>query len=399
MIAASRDELGLIWLGSADAAARPEGVDSVFREVLIVPGGSVWIDVRTPADLSAVVDDLDAAGWWLEHLLGADAAQAAFDLHADATVRSVEVEPSRTELAASASRLLELLWLRRWWPEPVNEWMIDAEIGALVWNSEDLLGDLTLATAVLQSDEVRVELTKNLAQIAAREGAVDVDTHPVARTLKTAARAALDATEVDDVHEQLRQAYAALARVEEDVRDAIDLLIASAQLELDRVRELVTVGASTMAWVAGDDRLPAGRIPIHIDPRAVQPRSVDYEMTSHVELEHADDGLVATVRVQADTASFRDADDVLIAELVTDDERHEVRLRRESSSWVGSVTLSGRAAPSVAIRSVRYDLSARPDLRDLSVDEVRNALVSYKRDRRRSPASDPFVFELAPLSY
>ncbi|MER3390391.1 MAG: hypothetical protein RJQ01_10185 [Microcella sp.] len=408
MTTLSRDELGLTWIGGSPEGSAADEAAAVFREVLPVPGGSVWIDVRDPRQLYAVIDDHDAAGWWVEQLFGPDIADFVMSDGHDA---SVDVADSTSMLYADSSRLLELAWLRRWWTAPITadrEWTIDAQLGQLAWKCEDLLGDLRLASAFLEPAPVREKLAAYLLDVARRGGAIDLGADPVATVLHESARAALDSTAVDPAHSVLRRAYSMVGQVEDELRAEVDKLIMSLRSTLETASASLHEREAVLA--AMDVRKPgeaarsdatdaASRFPLWIDPRAVHPRSLDYrrdDPTGVVDVVMEGESQVVTITLPTVRATFTDPRDVLVADVVLNDERHTATFERaDGENLVATVRVSGTARPDVAVRSLLHDHSGRPDLRHLSAADVRGALEQYRLARASLPHSGRFVFERA----
>lgn len=400
----ARDDLGLTWIGDRDSGSPVDPIDALFRQTLPIPGGSVTIDVRHPRDLEIVVDDLEAASWWLEHLAGRDVADATYSLDESDDVASVEVPLRLGSLATTTSRLIEALWMRRWWPEPVErEWLLDAEIGALAWDTEELLGNLDLAAAILTDDDVRARITEFLAVAVRQGGAIDVGEDPVASVIRRSARAALDATDADAVHQRLREAYAAVAKLESGIQESLDRLLA----DLASAESSSSTGEKVLAATLGtspDAEAEPGagaKTVVHrrleLDPRRVHPRSVDIgaDRAAYTVRRHGDE-VAVEVFVPADGSTFRDIQDSLIAVVVVDGVSVSELLSRIAGGYVATIRVpSQAAAPTVTVdvRSVHYDLSTHPRLSQLEGGSARDALAGFARSRKDAPASPPFAFE------
>ncbi|MFV0460529.1 MAG: hypothetical protein ACK5MT_17365 [Actinomycetales bacterium] len=140
----------------------------LFQVVLTVPGGELSYDMR---DLTlpwlAVVHDSFSARWWVDALYGDPVLEAVEAAAASAGVGDQDphaagggaadpgtvVDPNSA--GSGLARLALGLWIRRFWPSPaddsigpLDERLLDAELAALAWESELLLGPHLARTLV-----------------------------------------------------------------------------------------------------------------------------------------------------------------------------------------------------------------------------------------------------------
>ncbi|WP_409046956.1 hypothetical protein AB2L57_09625 [Microbacterium sp. HA-8] len=136
----------------------------VLSQVLPVAGGLIEVNVGAPdLGLAALISDLDASAWWVPFVFGDDvaAALALIDEDDNAEARIVAVSPRDEELVEAALRLVYGFWLRRWAPPgvyggPIQEWLVDAELGALAARAEVLFGSDDVAVALLKGKHERL---------------------------------------------------------------------------------------------------------------------------------------------------------------------------------------------------------------------------------------------------
>lgn len=179
----------------------------VLDYALPVAGGLLELNVSAPDQgLSALISDVVDAAWWVPFVFGDDVLEALtqLDEDEDAEARIVTVVPRDEELSETALRLLYGFWLRRWAPPrvygtPVEEWLLDSELGALAARGEALFGSDEVAVAMLQGH--RAHLADALAEVvrstatSALADAFAGDT--VAGVVQRAAFAAADLLEPD----------------------------------------------------------------------------------------------------------------------------------------------------------------------------------------------------------
>ncbi|MFC1431032.1 hypothetical protein ACEZDB_10250 [Streptacidiphilus sp. N1-3] len=122
---------------------------------LLLPGGLLVVDPFAPGEPPvARVDDLAAAADWLAAVYGAAAAETAEEVVEQARRASVPRNaPLEYELASAArpwlpgshhrpmARLASAVWLERWSPRPLDQGLLDLEIGTLLWEVADLVPD------------------------------------------------------------------------------------------------------------------------------------------------------------------------------------------------------------------------------------------------------------------
>lgn len=149
------DIISVLAEGQPDAPA-PEL--AFCWQSLPVAGGALDVDVSDPLQpLRAHVADVAAAAWWLPFVFGDEVAIAVADLAEDATGGSVTVEcEAAGDLYTPARRLLTGFWLRRWWPSdrqgipPVQEWLLEVELGALAYAADMLFTSQAPARDLLE---------------------------------------------------------------------------------------------------------------------------------------------------------------------------------------------------------------------------------------------------------
>ena len=261
--------------GRLRIAAGPAPDAQQMRTVRLgVAGGVLAFEVGA-ADPVPVADlwDVDAAGWWLLSVYGADVAAAV----ADADVADDHGEDRIVPVDASAPlldtvrRLGLALWMKRWCPvdtagvPELSRWLLDVEAGLLAVDADHAVDpDLPLAAHLLAPHLGRI--AANLAGHHARSGASGAD-EAIDGVLLRAASTALDivppATPGFDVLDRVERWVLAEEQGIQEALTGLDDALAALGLYEDR---------RVLAVVAGDDAeagetLAAGVAPV--DVRAV----------------------------------------------------------------------------------------------------------------------------------
>jgi len=128
--------------------------NGVGRHALPVVGGFIEIDMSDPArGLRAELADVEAASVWLPFVYGDAVTDRALRLEDEqGAAGGQERGGSALSLEIPAMRLLYGFWLRRWKPAgtvPLQEWLLDAELGALAVAAAALFDGEEVAAALL----------------------------------------------------------------------------------------------------------------------------------------------------------------------------------------------------------------------------------------------------------
>lgn len=120
---------------------------------LQVHGGELVIDLSsTTPELSALISDVAAASWWIDELYGENAGDALRQL-AEGEESDADEPPPLTADGTISSftkntvKLLQVLWLKRWWPSPdldnkippMSDWVLEVEAATLSWQLEPMI--------------------------------------------------------------------------------------------------------------------------------------------------------------------------------------------------------------------------------------------------------------------
>ncbi len=156
--------------GPIAVRSTPEGVRigddrplGLTIQPVVAAGATFFVDVgNIGAVPHALITDFEKASWWLDYVFGSDVArevarQTESSMPTSVIVRAAPAAPARPLL-----RFAKGLWLYRYWPLPdrpartnipplseVDERAIEAELGTLAWDLEDVLGGTDVAAGLL----------------------------------------------------------------------------------------------------------------------------------------------------------------------------------------------------------------------------------------------------------
>ena len=388
-----KDADGLICVAEDRAAARALTGETLFRADLEVSGGSLSVDVRDPGlALSARIDDIPAASWWIEHVFGPAVADAVLTAGPDA----VECAPADGAFADLAARLAMGLWLRRWWPAKtagipaIEEWMLDAELGELAWTGESLFGDADLAERLLAP---HVTVLAGELRDRILSGADDPDSG-LGQVVYRASRAAIDSVDPQQLgYHALSTTLRAVEVQEAAVRAGVDALISQALSDAKRERQL--------ASVAGSD---SGGSPVttgfgYADWESCNPRSLDNDPGAIAwEVTETPAGLWINVAVRAVTAT-RSAE-LYARVILPGSDPISVALDWSPGSYHGAELLPVDVLPDGVRVIIRDDDSfGDDDLTEDAADRVAAAVSEFIRARRALVAAGSLGERSAPMFF
>jgi hypothetical protein len=213
-----RDELGLLTISPevSSAARQNRATAGVLVSRLAVSGGELATSIDdTRLRITARIDDYPAARGWVESLYGGKVAKSLAAVNSPDEIVTRTVAAKRPKLAKVVGRLLLGLWLRHWRPTaqalpPLEQWVLDAELGSLAWRSRDVTGNLDLAAQLLESRAVIGGLTHALETLLDHPG-TDPEANRFSRMIMKAARATVDVLPADDPNRnELEAAHSAV---------------------------------------------------------------------------------------------------------------------------------------------------------------------------------------------
>lgn len=404
----------------------------VLRQALPVAGGLIELNVAAPeVGICALIHDVDEAAWWTPFLFGDAVASALVELdesETDAGKGPIEVasEPGDPELVEAAQRLLYGYWLRRWlpstaYPKPVEEWLLDCELGAIAARAEVLLAGDEVAYAFLDGNQRQLaeELTGALTAAQDSSLATAFGAGTVARVVQRAAFAAADVIEPDAPgFEQLATAVAAVREAfrtdtDENMVESVDpgfdaaLPAASPDEELARalaeLRKEDVALAADIQWSRGvEGSSPVDWTQTHPRQFATDGRAVSWAIEGDADGAAA---VIVAVSAPSNEVSMPVEEGELYVSVRAAGEMYAAVFEYEEAGerFVARCPIASTDDLRVTVYSDVYGTGGRAMTSAKHAEEVRRTVTkvaSYRQDavRRGSPFVAPFAFERRALS-
>lgn len=297
----------------------PADRDAIAFASIPALGAELGVDVSEGDPvLRAEVFDVDAAAWWLRFAFGPAVAAAVDELAAAGSAGERAVDAEETEFALALRRLLVGLWLKRWLAvpagaAPIDEWLLDAELGALAWETEEALDGVALARRFLAGVDAVRALAYGIEGITALPQ-LDPEADQVARVVVRAARACLDVADLDATADLA----ALLERFDAQQRELAGLVEEVASWTAEDVLLVAAAGAPEgrrglpvpVETPATEERSAGGELVV--DWRHVHPRSIDPEPgAARWSIVERDGAKLFLAEAGAGRATVVEADDLL----------------------------------------------------------------------------------------